>query len=121
MNIRRIESSQLGVPDHQVMEFFSRRRYDTTIALPHSTKSWVIFINRMIFCINKNNLAFCRKGKRNGSVVPPYTKELHALYIRDYSTYWYFRFPLYLQSKNEKQSSFLFKSEEHSYFHISCN
>jgi len=26
-------------PIHRIMEFFSRRRCDTTIALPHSTKS----------------------------------------------------------------------------------
>jgi len=32
----------------------------------------------MIFCINKNNLAFCLKEKRNGSIVPPSTKELHV-------------------------------------------
>jgi len=32
----------------------------------------------MIIRINKNNQAYCWKGKRNGSVVPPSTKELQV-------------------------------------------
>jgi len=32
----------------------------------------------MIFCINKNDLAFCWNGKHNGSAVPPSTEELHV-------------------------------------------
>jgi len=32
----------------------------------------------MIFCSSINNLAYCLKGERNGSVVPATTKELHA-------------------------------------------
>jgi len=52
---------------------------DTTISLrfPFQQKARSFFIT-LNYSTSKDGLAFCWMGKRNGSVIPPSTKELHA-------------------------------------------